>query len=82
LTVRAILSNSPAGTIQTYCLEHLATTAKLMVVQALTHVSTQWHRVFMGTPYELILALESISGASRRESMLSWRLMGLTPGVR
>jgi hypothetical protein len=54
----------------------------LMVVQALTHVSTQWHRVFMGTPYELILALESISGASRRESMLSWRLMGLTPGVR
>jgi len=29
----------------------------LMVVQALTHMSTQWHRFFMDIPYELILAL-------------------------
>ena len=27
--VRAILWNSPAGTIQTYCLEHLASAAKI-----------------------------------------------------
>jgi hypothetical protein len=27
--VRTILWNCPAGTIQTYCLEHLATTAKI-----------------------------------------------------
>src|SRR5262245_20790828 len=29
----------------------------LMVVQALTHMHTQWHRFFMDIPYELILAL-------------------------
>jgi hypothetical protein len=29
----------------------------LMAVQALTHMSTQWHRFFMDIPYELILAL-------------------------
>jgi len=27
--VRAILGSSPAGTVQTYCLEHLATAAKI-----------------------------------------------------
>jgi hypothetical protein len=29
----------------------------LMTGQALTHMSTQWHRFFMDIPYELILAL-------------------------
>jgi hypothetical protein len=29
----------------------------LMTVQALTHMSTQWHRFFMDIPYELIFAL-------------------------
>jgi hypothetical protein len=29
----------------------------LMAAQALTHMSTQWHRFFMDVPYELILAL-------------------------
>jgi hypothetical protein len=29
----------------------------LMAVQALTHMSTQWHRFFMDIPYELIFAL-------------------------